>query len=127
MKLSRKQVRRKAHALPTLRFEDQQLTSFSGLLLFQVLFSRLKLKERLRKCFENGNAIYARAQLMLGLIVHLLLGYRELREARYYRDALLSKNAGDREGEARGWGVLDGSGGRFGLRSITAAVQYRQG
>jgi hypothetical protein len=38
MKLSRTQVERKSRALPQLRFEDQQLTSFSGLILFQALF-----------------------------------------------------------------------------------------
>lgn len=98
MKLSRKQVRRNTHATPRLRFEDQQLTSFSGLLLFQVLFSRLSLKRRLRKCFADSGAVYARAQLMLGLIVHLLLGYRELREARYYRnDPMVSRVLGLRK------------------------------
>jgi hypothetical protein len=30
----------------TLRFEDQWLTSFSGLVIFQALFQRLRLKER---------------------------------------------------------------------------------
>ena len=86
MKLSRKAVRRKTHAIPTLRFEQQRLTSFSGLLLFQLLFVRLDLRRRLRACFETGDAIYNRAVLLLGLIVHLLLGYRQLRDARYYRD-----------------------------------------
>lgn len=75
MKLSRNAVRRKTHALPTLRFEQQRLTSFSGLLLFQVLFGRLGLKRRLRPCFETGAAIYQQATIVLSLIVHLLLGY----------------------------------------------------
>jgi hypothetical protein len=86
MKLSRNAVRRKTHALPTLRFEQQRLTSFSGLLLFQVLFGRLHLKRRLRPCFETGAAIYQQATIVLSLIVHLLLGYRQLRDARYYRN-----------------------------------------
>jgi hypothetical protein len=86
MKLSRKAVRRKTHAIPTLQFEQQRLTSFSGLLLFQVLFGRLDLKRRLRACFETGGAIYHQATIVLSLIVHLLLGYRQLRDARYYRD-----------------------------------------
>lgn len=86
VKLSRNAVRRKTHAIPTLRFEQQRLTSFSGLLLFQVLFGRLDLRRRLRACFESGEAIYDRAVILLGLIVHLLLGYRQLRETRYYRD-----------------------------------------
>ena len=86
MKLSRNAVRRKSHAVPTLRFEQQRLTSFAGLLLFQVLFGRLDLKRRLRACFETGGAIYHRATIVLSLIVHLLLGYRQLRDSRYYRD-----------------------------------------
>jgi len=86
MKLSRKEVRRKTHAIPTLRFEQQRLTSFSGLVLFQLLFAQLDLKRRLRACFDTGGAIYHRAVILLGLIVHLLLGYRQLRDARYYRD-----------------------------------------
>jgi len=44
MKSSKSAIRRKTHALPTLRFEDQQLTSFSGLVIFQRLFEHLQLK-----------------------------------------------------------------------------------
>jgi hypothetical protein len=35
MKHSRKSVKRKAHAVPNIRFEQQQLTSFAGLVLLQ--------------------------------------------------------------------------------------------
>jgi hypothetical protein len=86
MKLSRSQVHRKTHKIPALRFEEQRLTSFSGLLLFQALFARLDLKARLKSCFESSGAIYDRSRLLLALVVHLLLGYRKLRDARYYRD-----------------------------------------
>jgi len=86
MKLSRNAIRRKTHAIPTLRFEQQRLTSFSGLMLFQALFSRLDLKRRLRSCFEASGVIYQRSTIVLALVVHLLLGYRQLRDARYYRD-----------------------------------------
>ena len=48
MKYSRAETRFKAHKIPVLRFEDQTLTSFSGLVVFQALFSRLQLRERLR-------------------------------------------------------------------------------
>ena len=50
MKCSRTQVRQRTHALPVLRFEDQQLSSFSGLVVFQLLFEHLGLRERLRQC-----------------------------------------------------------------------------
>jgi hypothetical protein len=86
MKLSRSQVRRRSRALPTISFEQQRLTSFSGLLLFQALFERLRLRARLRHCFAEVSGAYSRSLLFLGLVVHLLLGYRELRESRYYRE-----------------------------------------
>lgn len=88
MKLARSQVRRQAHALPVLKFENHALTSFAGLVLFQQLFAGLDLKARLRSCFRGHAAgrAFAPATLFLQLIVHLLLGFRELREARAYRD-----------------------------------------
>lgn len=88
MKLSRKQVERKSRALPTLQFEDQKLTSFSGLVLFQALFARLDLQASLRQCFGQlqSSRAYACAIVFLGLVVHILLGYRHLRDSRYYQD-----------------------------------------
>jgi hypothetical protein len=88
MKSSRSEIRRKTHTLPTLRFEDQQLTSFSGLVIFQKLFDILALKVRLRRCFKHlkVSPIFSHASIVLLLIVHLLLGYRELRRLRYYKN-----------------------------------------
>ena len=88
MKLGRKQVRRQVRIIPRLEFVDQQLTSFSGLILFQVLFSKIKLKDRLKECFQHIEVerSYCHAVVVLGLVVHLLLGYRKLRDVRYYRD-----------------------------------------
>lgn len=88
MKLRRSQVRRQAHALPVLKFEHHALTSFAGLVLFQQLFASLNLSARLRDCFRHLSAgkVFAPATLFLQLIVHVLLGFRELREARAYRD-----------------------------------------
>src|SRR3972149_5410135 len=88
MKLRRSEVRRPAHALPALKFENHALTSFAGLVLFQQLFATLDLKARLRTCFRHlaAGAIFGRATIFLQLIVHLLLGFRELRDSRAYRD-----------------------------------------
>jgi len=57
MKFSRLFVHRKTRALPELRFEQSQLTSFSGLVVMQQLFAQLELKRRLRGCFRppQGN------------------------------------------------------------------------
>jgi len=88
VKSSKAQIQAKYHKIPVIRFEDQKLTSFSGLLIFQVLFSRINLKNRLRKCFTHLKAspIFGRHLIVLLLIVHLLLGFRRLREVNYYRD-----------------------------------------
>jgi Transposase DDE domain group 1 len=93
MKLSRSEVRKKAHAIPTLRFENQTLTSFSGLVVFQALFAKLRLKARLAECFRclGNEKVFDRATLFLQLVVHFLLGYRELRHACHYQDDPLVK------------------------------------
>lgn len=54
MKYPRSQVQSKAHALPELRFEDQALTSFAGLVIFQKFFASIDLKNRLRHASRRG-------------------------------------------------------------------------
>ena len=80
MKFSRSDVTRKAYALPELKFENQTLTSFSGLVIFQKFFAAMDLKVRLSGCFRhlNGGKVFNRATVFLQLIVHLLLGLREV-------------------------------------------------
>ena len=88
MKHSRKSVRRKAHAIPELRFEDQRLTSFAGLVVIQRFFQIIAFKTHLQKCFRHLSAgkIFDRATIFMQLIVHVLLGYRELRDAAHYEE-----------------------------------------
>ena len=88
MKPSRKDVRTKANAIPQLKFEDQRLTSFAGLVVFQKLFKVLNLKARVQRCFRHRSKgkVFPPARLFLQLIVHLLLGFRQLRHAEYYRE-----------------------------------------
>lgn len=88
MKYPRSQVRCQAHALPVLRFQKQSLTSFAGLVLFVKFFATMDLKTRLRACFAHQAAgkVFGPATMFLQLIVHVLLGFRELREARAYHD-----------------------------------------
>jgi hypothetical protein len=78
----------KFHKIPEIRFEDQQITSFSGLLIFQLFFSKINLKQQLKKCFSHltVSPIFGRHLVVLLLIIHLLLGFRRLREVDYYRD-----------------------------------------
>jgi len=88
VKPSRSSIHRKFHTLPDIRFEDQALTSFSGLIVFQALFAKLDFKERLQACFRHLDVspIFGHHTVMLLLVVHLLLGYRRLRELRFYED-----------------------------------------
>ena len=95
MKISKSEVHWKSRALPEIRFEDQQLTSFAGLVVFQPLFERLELKARLRGCFEHlkVSPIFGHASVVMLLIVHLLIGYRRLSDLRYYQDDPMVRRA----------------------------------
>ncbi len=88
MKSSRNAIKSRVHKVPEIRFEDQKLTSFAGLVVVQSLFARLKLKERLRGCFDHFSTspIFGYHVIVMVLMVHLILGYRRLREMDYYRD-----------------------------------------
>jgi hypothetical protein len=88
MKSRRSDVRRQVHALPVLKFENHALTSFAGLVVFQRFFATLNLKARLRGCFRHlaDGKVFGPATVFLQMIVHILLGFRELRQSRAYHD-----------------------------------------
>ncbi len=88
MKISKNATRLSARKIPELRFEDQSLTSFSGLVAFQALFNSIELAERLRRCTTHlrSFASYAPHRILLLLTVHLILGWKRLRDLDYYRD-----------------------------------------
>lgn len=88
MKFSKSQIRSNYHTIPPIYFEDTRLTSYSGLVIFQALFTHINIKKRLAHCFRHlGNSpIFSRHLIVYLLIIHLLLGYRRLREIEYYKD-----------------------------------------
>jgi hypothetical protein len=88
MKVSRSEVELKSRVLPEICFEDQQLTSFAGLVVIQPLLARLELKRRLQGCFQHLkiSPIFGHGNIVMLLIVHLMLGYRRLQDMRYYQD-----------------------------------------
>ncbi len=91
MKLKKSQIVSDVYKIPQLRFEDESrssLTSFAGLVIYQALFGRMKIKQRLQTCFRHipSGRIYTFARTFLWLVVHLLLGYRRLRDRDYYAD-----------------------------------------
>ena len=88
MKHSKSDVRCKFSVLPELRFDDQQLSSFSGLIVFQQLITDLDLKRRLSRCFEHqkSSPSFSTTSVVLVLIVSVLLGYRRLRDVQFFKD-----------------------------------------
>jgi hypothetical protein len=93
MRLSRKQVSFASHALPDVRFEEQELTSFGGLVMLQALFARLDVRSRLRAAVRHlpSSGGYCASRIVLLLVVHLTLGWRRLRDLDYYRTDPLVK------------------------------------
>jgi hypothetical protein len=53
MKCSKAAVHRKTHRIPEIRFEDQKLTSFAGLVVYQALFSRIGLITTAQPLFSS--------------------------------------------------------------------------
>ena len=88
MKIARASIRAQVRSIPELKFADQQMTSYGGLVLFQHLFERLGLLSRLQRCCAHLGAshFYSQAVLLQCLIVHLLIGCRRLRDMDYYRN-----------------------------------------
>lgn len=69
MKYSRKNVERKAYAIPNIKFEQQQLTSFAGLVILRPFLATLGLTAGLAGCFRHLRAgkVYGRATVFLQL------------------------------------------------------------
>lgn len=88
MRSTKAQNQRRVHALPAVEFADPELSSASGLVVYQGLFQRLGLRSRLQACFgvEAWSPSFSSARVVLLLVVHLILGYQRLRETKYYRD-----------------------------------------
>jgi hypothetical protein len=88
MKPSRKNANCKPHACPVLRFESHQLTAFGGIVVLQSLFRTLNLLSGLKDVFHRRQSgkIFRPQKLFLQLILHLLLGFRSLRDVTCYQD-----------------------------------------
>ena len=97
MKNSAQSVLRNYRSIPSLAFEHQRLTSFAGIVLFWQLFKNLQLLPRLEACFEHlhRSSIFTYGRIALLLIIHVLAGYRRLRDIRFYKhDPLIKRVLG---------------------------------
>jgi len=89
VKLQKSKIIALYRKLPEVQFEDPKesnMTSFAGLVIFQKLFEDLNLVERLKKCFgkETISPMFGFHRLALWLIIHLILGYRQIKDVKYY-------------------------------------------
>lgn len=97
MRVSRKDVTSATHAIPEIRFEEQELTSFGGLVMLQALLRETDLRSRLRSAVTHlsSSTGYCASRIVLLLIVHLFIGWRRLRDLDYYRtDPLVKRVVG---------------------------------
>jgi len=98
VRLSKTQTTARVHAVPEIRFEQQQLTSFAGLVLFQMLFRALDLKAKLASCFRIlRGAAYGTHVLFVQLLVQIIIGFRSLRDRDHYaHDPMIARVCGVR-------------------------------
>ncbi len=85
---SQADVRGKVGTALGVGFESQNLTSCSGLILFQRFLSLVGIKERPWGCFHHpqGRPVYSHHVIMMLLVVQLIIGRRRFRDVEYYRD-----------------------------------------
>lgn len=85
MKSGKARVIAKFHNIPTIRFGDQELIFFSGIIVFQHLFKRIALKKRLKRCFSHLkiSRTFGHHLVTTLLVIHLIPGFKRLREIAY--------------------------------------------
>ena len=86
MEHSKSADRCKLYRLLKLRFDDQQLSSFSGLIVFQQLAADPDLKRRLSRCFEHQKISVIFSMASIVLIVSVLLDYSRLRDVQFFKN-----------------------------------------
>ena len=88
MKSSKAQTHANFHKVPALRFDEQELTSFSGLVVFQALCDRLWVKLYQEGCLAHlkSSCVFGHHVVALLLVVHFLLGFKRLSDMGYYWD-----------------------------------------
>ena len=88
MKISKADARANFHSIPEIRFEDQNLTAFGGLVVVQALMDRLGWNRRVGRCFAHRTEgkIFTPQVIVSFLVEHLMLGFRRLRDRDYYHE-----------------------------------------
>lgn len=100
MKSSRTKIHSRVHKIPAVQYESQRLTLFAGAVLIQSFWSAIGMKETVRGCFQHlkTGRIFGLDVVFLQLVVHILLGFRRLRDRDYYcEDPLVCRLLGVRK------------------------------
>ena len=96
MKVAKNQIVSRKRSLPTVKFANQDLTSFGGVIIFQALFHRIGLASSLKNiCGQLNPKVtrqYSHGTILFFLILHQILGFRKLRDADFYKDDPMVKN-----------------------------------
>lgn len=93
MRVSRKDVRRTSRSLPEIRFAEQDMTSYGGLVVLDVLLRALDVHSRIDRAVGHikSAGAYAASRIVLLLVVHLFIGNRRLRDIDLYKNDALVK------------------------------------
>lgn len=91
MKVTKSEIHTRAHSIPELRFEDQQLSSYAGVIIFQKFFQKINLRKRIAKCFRHRKGCYGLQTIVMSLVLHFILGSRRIRDLDYYKNDPLIK------------------------------------
>jgi len=87
-------VERKTHAIPKVQFTaGYGLTSFAGLAVIQEVFKALNFREALAGCFgrDSKACAFRTAVIAQLLVLHILLGFRKLKEIQHYENDVMVK------------------------------------
>lgn len=85
VKIAKALFRTRKRSLPQLKFEDQSLTSYAGLVVFQKLFDELDLDGRLKRA-AGGPGASSLALVFKLLVIHALIGLKRFRDGELCRD-----------------------------------------
>lgn len=85
VKIAKALFRTRKRSLPKLKFEDQSLTSYAGLVVFQKLFGELNLDERFKQVGKDSGACSLGLVFKL-MVIHSLIGLKRFRDGELCRD-----------------------------------------
>ncbi len=85
MKSGKARVIAKFHNIPTIRFGDQELIFFSGIICFSASVQADCSKKRLKRCFSHLkiSRTFGHHLVTTLLVIHLIPGFKRLREIAY--------------------------------------------